>query len=135
MSSENVALVRSGYEAFNRDGWEAIVEFLTPDVVWDEAGLFPDRDSFHGHDGIRELARQNEELWEGLRVEVDDVIPVGEDKVVVLLRTIARGQGSGVEVDFTFAHLWTIRDGKGCRVEPFSDREAALRAAGTPDSR
>ena len=40
----------------------------------------------------------------------------------------AKGKGSGIEVEARYAHVWTMRDGKGVRVDAYADRDAALEA-------
>ncbi len=39
----------------------------------------------------------------------------------------AVGRESGAEVSARYAHVWTLRDGLGARVEAYYDSEAALR--------
>ena len=59
-----------------------------------------------------------------------EFIDAGE-RVVVVGRMHARGKGSGVEVDRSFASIWTIRGGRVVRWElGYDDRRAALEAAG-----
>jgi len=47
-----------------------------------------------------------------------------------------RGRGSGVPVEETIAHLWTVRDGKAVALQVYTDPDDALRdarAAGNAD--
>jgi hypothetical protein len=46
------------------------------------------------------------------------------------VRYTGRGKESGASVDTEGAHLWTLREGKVIRLEVFSGREKALKAAG-----
>ena len=59
----------------------------------------------------------------------EDLIGVGDHHVVVVLRMSGRGRGSGVPVEETIAHLWTLRDGKAVELQVYSDPEDALRDA------
>ena len=52
------------------------------------------------------------------------------DRVVVALHLRGRGRGSGVEIDARFFDVYTIRDGKIVRMDEFTERFAALEAAG-----
>jgi ketosteroid isomerase-like protein len=45
-----------------------------------------------------------------------------------LINLTARGRGSGAEVDARYAHVWTIREAKGVRVDAYDDPEDAVRA-------
>ena len=75
------------------------------------------------------MITENAEMFDSYRNEPEEIIEVAEDKVVVLVRSEARGRMSGVEVGGRLAHLWTLRDGKAIRCESFGSREAALSAA------
>jgi len=50
--------------------------------------------------------------------------------VVVTLHFTGRGKGSGITMDDTDGHVFTIRDGKIVRWRGFNDRKEALEAAG-----
>ena len=52
----------------------------------------------------------------------------GEGSVLILLRSRSRGKGSGISVEARYAHLWTMRDGRGTRVDAYFDRDEALSA-------
>jgi ketosteroid isomerase-like protein len=53
MSQENVELVQRQYEAFNRQDFEAWLDFFDPEVEFRESALTPDAATYHGHDGVR----------------------------------------------------------------------------------
>jgi ketosteroid isomerase-like protein len=42
----------------------------------------------------------------------------------------ARGKGSGLEMEFDYAYLWRLRDGKIVYSKSYGDIEKALAAAG-----
>jgi uncharacterized protein len=128
-ASANVALIQDGYRAFNRGDLDAVLELFAADVVF-----MPLPDSmmgatFHGHDGFRKMIAENDEMFDWYRNDPEEIIDAGDDKVVVVVRSEARGRMSGIEVGGRLAHLWTIRDGKAIRCESFSSREAAIGAA------
>jgi ketosteroid isomerase-like protein len=52
------------------------------------------------------------------------------DRVLVFVRFEAQARTAGLDVNEQWAHLVTVRDGKGVRVQQFRDREDALGAAG-----
>jgi ketosteroid isomerase-like protein len=127
--SANAQLVQRGYGAFNRGDLDAVLELCAPDV---EFVLLPDSpmvQSFHGHDGFRKMIAENGEMFDLYRNEPEDIIEPGDDKIVVVIRSAARGRLSGIEVQGRLAHLWTLRDGKAIRFEAFGSREDALSAA------
>ena len=69
-----------------------------------------------------------------LRAEPEAFIPVGDHKVVVSVRMITRGSGSGVSLAESVTWVWTVGDdGLAVSVELFASRDAALTAAGRPE--
>ena len=48
--------------------------------------------------------------------------------MLLFIRLTASGRGSGIDVESRYAHLWTLRGGKGVRVDAYYDRESALAA-------
>ena len=129
MSQENVEIAGRAYEAINRRGVEGAIEFLHPEIEIHDFPEIPDTRLYRGHDGFRALFRNIDALFEDLRWEPVEYIDAG-DNLIVMTRTFGRGRGSGVEVEATVAHLWTIRDGKASRLRMLGDRDTAVRAAG-----
>jgi ketosteroid isomerase-like protein len=112
---------------------EAFAERFDPqiEVLWRDRQTFPD---FPQHlRGLAEAIAFLEQVrngWIDLVYELLEVIEVPDDRVVTLFRQGARGRQSGVSVVFHFFALWTIRDGKICKVVYFRHRVDALQAAG-----
>ena len=67
--------------------------------------------------------------WNEYEVTHEEFVDAG-DRVVVTLHLRARGRGSGVEIDARFFDVYTIRDGEIVRMDEFTERSAALEAAG-----
>jgi ketosteroid isomerase-like protein len=57
------------------------------------------------------------------------VLDAGENGVVVFLRLIAVGRQSGAPVDFPWAMVVTLSDGKIASSQVFLERSCALEAA------
>lgn len=53
-----------------------------------------------------------------------------DDKVVALVRWVARGKTSGASGEISMAIVWTVRDQAITRIEFFLDRAQALEAVG-----
>jgi ketosteroid isomerase-like protein len=130
MAHQNVEIVRRAYEMFNRNGPEAILDFLDPDVEWDESEL-PARQPgvYRGHDGVRRLFEENAALWEDINVQVDEILD-GEEGVVAFIRVRGRGRHTRANVELAIAEVWRMRDGKGSEVRLYLDRQEALEAIG-----
>jgi ketosteroid isomerase-like protein len=127
MSEENVKLLRSLYEAFNRGDFDAAVRAAHPDVeLIPPGGQSPVR----GRAALR--AWMEPDAFEDQRFEPLD-FTVNAGKVLVRHRMTGRGAGSGVEFDLTLFVVFTIDDGGlVTRLEGFLPHEEAeaLEAAG-----
>ena len=80
---------------------------------------------FRGSDGLKRWIDSIREIWDEWRMEQERFIAAG-DRVVVLIRIVARGDLSGVELDRETAHVWAVEDGRVTRCEVYFDRSEAL---------
>ncbi len=129
MTSENITLLKRGYEAFNRRDVDAMLEFLDPEVVTVDSPEAPDRSVYRQHEGFLANIESVQQIFEGWHLEPLSFVENGE-KLLVEVRQSARGKGSGLEVEDHLLHVWTIRDGKALRLEAYRDADEARRAAG-----
>jgi ketosteroid isomerase-like protein len=130
MSRENVDVVRDAYEAFNDGGSSGVLAYLHADVEWDESNLPARRPGiYRGHEGVLRLGEENAGLWKDIRVDVEELIDVGGDSVVAIVRVRGRGKNTGEGVELGISQLWVIRDGKASSVKLYLDRQQALDAA------
>jgi uncharacterized protein len=129
--ADELEAVRSSYEALNRGDIEATMTMLGPDVEWHESSALPDTGTFRGREAVRRFLEDFLEQWQEFHQEVEEVVTEG-DRAALMIHLTARGRGSGAEVDARYAHLWTLREGIGVRVEAYYDRDAALRSLTNP---
>ena len=117
-------------DAYNREGPEAIIELLDPDVEWIADRSDMGRVTYRGVEGVR---RSFEELYEGfdkLGMEVNELVEAG-DKILALGQMTARGRSTQVEAGLPLAVVFTVgEDGKLIRYESFRDAGEALEAVG-----
>jgi ketosteroid isomerase-like protein len=131
MTAANAEIVRNAYEAFNHEGRDAMLDFLHPDIEWDESELPARRPGvYHGHEGVTRLLNENASLWENINVVVDEIIEGRPDQVVALIRVTGKGRNTGVDVELATAQVWTLRAGKAERVRLYLDRQEAMESAG-----
>ena len=129
MSQENVELMRQGYEAWNRGDLEWQLDHIAPDHEFRTAQLFPDTEAvYRGREGLGQCWSSFREAWETLRIEVERIESISDDRVLALLRFHGRGR-DGVEVTLEYANLVTIANEMGRNVA-FADWQSALEAAG-----
>jgi ketosteroid isomerase-like protein len=130
MSQENVEIVRRAYETLAREGGEAALAFLAPEVEWHVRPDLPDSDIYRGHDGMRRLFATFDEVLDESWYSPQEFIDAG-DEVVVVLRWGGRGKASGVAFEERDeAWIFTMRDGKVIRVKEYPSKNEALGAAG-----
>jgi ketosteroid isomerase-like protein len=130
ISDRNVEVMRAGYKAFKKEGVEAILPLLDPEIEWIALTPPPMNGTYRGHDGVREFFRKLGEFFEDERADADEFIPVGDDQVLVFLRLWARGTISRVEGQVPLAMLWKVGPTSAVQVKVFYDRGEALTAAG-----
>jgi ketosteroid isomerase-like protein len=107
----NSELLRTAYEAWNRDDCDAWLELLDPDVEISTSGVFPDLSPvYRGHSRAKKFWRQLREPWEVFRIDVERVEEKG-DVAAAEIRFRAKGVDSGVEVDMCFCNGIRVRDG------------------------
>ena len=131
MSRENMDALQSLYKRWGTGDWSA-VSIFAPDVFDPYAvGVFPDPSPSpaYGVEAISAYMRRFLGTWNDVRMQAMDYRTKG-DTVVVRVRRLARGKGSGISMEDEAFHVWTFRGGLVIRVEVFEREAEALEAAG-----
>jgi len=123
---EDVKTLRGAYESLNTGDIEGAMAVLDEDAEWCEHSDLPEAGLYRGRDSIRGFLESFLESWDDFSQETEDVL-AGEGCVLILLRSRARGKGSGIAVEARYAHLWTMEDGRGTRVDAYFDSDEALK--------
>jgi ketosteroid isomerase-like protein len=128
MARESIELVASAFAAWNRREVRAFAELTSEDVTWLEVSGRPEGDGaeLHGRDRMRRSLESLFEAWESYHIEVDRLEAVPGDRVLALVREIAKGRASGVEVESRWGYLITVEGGRITRVEAYRDADQAL---------
>jgi ketosteroid isomerase-like protein len=127
MSQENVEIVRSYFEAYEREdheGWKAL---LASDVEFLPLGLMGGSTS-----GVDNVARSISEFagaFDSYSVS-PEAFYEGGDQVVVAFHRSAQSARSPASIDDQFAQWLTLRDGRIVRMQSFRRVHEALEAAG-----
>jgi ketosteroid isomerase-like protein len=133
MSKENVELIRTLTEAWQRRDQEGTLDFVDPDVEWDATRLtIPDvAGVYQGHDGVRTYWRRWLSAWRDIQFEIQDVRDAGDEVVLLVCNHHQWGRHSGIESELPpYAGIFTIRTGKIARVRWYPDHGSALEAVG-----
>jgi ketosteroid isomerase-like protein len=128
---EDVELVRSAFETWNRGEIDAFVDCTSEDVAWVEVSGRPEGVATErfGRERLREGLKSLFDAWESYYIDAERIEEAG-DRVLAIVREVARGRASGVEVDGRWGYLITVSDGEMVRIEAYRDHAVALQAAG-----
>jgi ketosteroid isomerase-like protein len=118
-----VKRLEDAYAALGEGDEQAALAMLAPDCQWQESAELPGVDALHGRDAVAAFLREFLEPWERFEQRIEDVVVEG-DRIGLSIHLTAVGRASGLELDTRYAHLWTIRDGVGVRVDAYRDPEA-----------
>jgi ketosteroid isomerase-like protein len=129
MSQENIEVVRRAWEAVERGDLESAAHHVDPNAEIHDFDI-PDGGIYHGQEGFLTWNAHWGEGWETWRIEDLELRPVGEDQVLALFRMVARGAGSGIEIDRLDAIAYKVREARIVRLEYFNDRRQALEVVG-----
>jgi ketosteroid isomerase-like protein len=129
---ENVERYREALDAWNRRDLVWILEQATPDFEFHTAQLFPGIEPlYRGRQGMVEFwTTFIEEPWALFHLVVDDMVAVGDERVLALLTFTGTERDSGEEVTTPYAHLATFRGDEVARIDAYADWDEARAAAG-----
>ena len=86
---------------------------------------------YRGRDQVRRYVEDWLCIFEGLRIDLEDLTAVG-DHVVAVVRGHARGRASGLALDSRFCQVWTVRDAVAVSVQEYATPEEGLAAVRRP---
>ena len=106
MSEDNVALVLRTFDAFRTGGFEAMLEFLSPDVIWHPIPGWIEDVEYRGHDGTRKMSDVFTDNFADLKLEPRDVRPA-QDKVLALVEATGTTRHGGVPIEWKSAFVYS----------------------------
>ncbi len=129
--ADNQGTVMRIYEAWNGPGrLENALDLMCADVEWVNPDYAVEPGTRCGHAGMLDVQRTLDAAFNDYEHEPYELIGVGEDQVLALLKFRARGRDSGAHLVVDEQHLWTFRDGRAARLQWFHDVAEASAAAG-----
>jgi uncharacterized protein len=122
----NIETVRRLYALFAERDIHAILDVLSPDVVWGEPAnpYNPCGGAYRGHEGFLKWAATGRQVEDILILEPSKML-ANEDSVAVVGYTKIRVIPTGKVYETDFVHLVTLVDGKVTRFQEFFDTYAA----------
>lgn len=107
-----------------------VLSGIDPEIEWLPAMTgSADGHAYHGHEGVEQWSSEMADVFEQMRAEVHEVVPMGDDQVVAIVSWRLRGRGSADEQTIQVGHLWTFLGGRAVRMEAFMSEDDALAAA------
>jgi len=121
---DNVALLKSLYEAFGRGEIPAVLGAMSPDIKWYEAEgnpYRPDGTPWVGPDAIlNELFMKLGGDWDGFAVHPTAFYAAG-NTVIVEARYSGTFKKTGKSMDAQVCHVWDVKDGKLTKFQQYVD--------------
>ena len=133
MSRENVEIVGTAIEAFNRRDVGALVDLSEGDleIVSALTAANLGGSTYRGETPAwTDYLAAMDETWEEWGIEDAELRDAGDDRVACLCRLVGRGEVSGVLVERGVGIVYWIRDRKLWRVRSYLDPSEALEAVG-----
>lgn len=129
MSPENVEVVRTIYDAYERGDYPAAFECFHEDIEWFGPPDISNSGFARGHAGVRHSLSTWVGSWDEYHFELRELIDAG-DQILAVGWHRGRGKGSGVEVSEEIFSVWTLHVGEVVRQRMFRDRVQAFEAVG-----
>lgn len=121
---DNVALLRSLYDAFGRGDIPTILGAMSPDIKWYEAEgnpYMPSGEAWVGPDAVlNNLFMKLGAEWDGFTVQPEAFHGAGES-VIVEARYTGTYKATGRSMDAQVCHVWDIQNGKVTRFQQYVD--------------
>ena len=131
MSQTDAATIQRAYAVWNESGPAAVVEqFWAEDAVYREGPGWPDAGVYRGRGAALDRMRRLVELVGPIEVRVDDLIDVGDGRLVACVRIVAQDAASVTPYTQSFAVVHRLREGLVVEADYYLDRAAALEAVG-----
>jgi ketosteroid isomerase-like protein len=125
--SQNLDLLQAAYQRAGRDGVDAVVDMLDPQVEWLAATPGP----WDCHDREQVLETFRRQYDHGVRADFGEPIEAG-DKVILDVRPYRRDEHGNKTGQQRLWQVLTMRAGKIVRIQDYTDQAAALQAAALP---
>jgi ketosteroid isomerase-like protein len=129
VGTEDEQAVRGLADAINRRDVDAAIAVCDPEIEFLSV-LAVSGKAYKGHAGVRAYFDDVASAWEEWRVEVHRVASGPDGRVAIVMTMHMLGKESGAPLAERTGHVWTLKDSRLLRNEPFRDPDDALREVG-----
>lgn len=126
MSQENIALVRTAYDAFRARDIAAVFRLLDAAAEFYQSSEVPWGGRYEGQEQIGAYFKKIAAAIDS-KVELERLVDAG-DHVVAVGRTSGSARSTGKTFDSVAVHVWTLREGKVVRFASYIDHPPVLKA-------
>jgi ketosteroid isomerase-like protein len=121
----NVTLVREGFEAFQKGDMGWLDQHMADDITWHVGGNSKWAGEYKGKEKVLDFfARQTQALGSQPEVDIHDI--VGGDDHVITIGTAKATSQDGSIVEWKYAQIFHIKDGKTTEVWGMAENDAAV---------
>jgi ketosteroid isomerase-like protein len=122
-------IVSDSLQALADGGLDAMAEYWDEEINWRAIEGAPDDvGEMHGRERVRRYFQEWVDLFEGITNVAEELVDLGDDRVLALQRASGRAKLSGAETEMRFAVVYTLRDWKIASGREYMDRAQALAA-------
>jgi ketosteroid isomerase-like protein len=121
--ADNVAVLRTGYEAFAKGDIQTVLGLFDPQIEWNEAEhvTYWNGSTLRGTQAVvDEVFSRIPKDFDGFRIDIRRMVASG-DTVLVESRYRATSKSTGKPLDAQVAHVWDFRNGKVVRFQQYTD--------------
>jgi ketosteroid isomerase-like protein len=131
VKAEHLDVIHRLYDAMNRRDRAALRELRNehPNFSWESNADELDSPGRLEGDELDAYSRELFQIFDELDTEIVEQVDCGPDHVIFEVRHRVRGAASGIRVDRSEVHLWTVRDDRIESLREYRTVEEALEAA------
>jgi len=132
MASIDHATARQMFAGWNSGNVERMTEFWTEDGdwIWEDPPDLPDARVLRGREAVEAHLRDLIGTLGEMEITVEELADL-DDELFAVTHFTVKGAESGIRMDSPMFHLVEFDDGRVRRYRTFTDREQAMRAAGS----
>lgn len=127
-----IELLERAVAAYNSADMRATTADFSEQIEWDltRSDIPGESAVYRGHDEYLRFINRWREQFGSTQIEILEAFELPDGRLYIVLRQLATGAGSGVEVEVLYVHIQSYENGKVTRVELFTDQRKGRAAAG-----
>lgn len=129
MSQQDLEHVRTIFETFTAETWQALLENYDPGFVYHPRADEPDASVKANREAFAELVRGWLETFPQITFDVHELFEAG-GHVIAVTTLHGRGSASGLEVNDDYVFVYKVRDGLVVEGREYRTKDEALSALG-----